>query len=77
MPLALRGVKTRAASAAVLLRRNLLIYGVGGIVVPFVGIKLIDLLLTIVGSHNGLEAEDTAMQESFARRFSCSRCSRS
>ncbi len=45
MPLALRGVKTRAASAAMLLRRNLLIYGVGGMLVPFVGIKLIDLLL--------------------------------
>ena len=49
VPLALRGVKTRAASAAVLLRRNLLIYGVGGIVVPFVGIKLIDGLLTVSG----------------------------
>jgi len=49
VPLALRGVKTRAASAAVLLRRNLLIYGVGGIVVPFVGIKLIDMLLTFAG----------------------------
>jgi len=49
VPLALRGVKTRAASAAVLLRRNLLIYGVGGIIVPFVGIKIIDMLLTIAG----------------------------
>ncbi|MDE1166308.1 MAG: potassium-transporting ATPase subunit KdpB [Pseudomonas sp.] len=46
IPLALRGVRVQAASAAHLLRRNLLIYGVGGIVVPFVGIKLIDLLLT-------------------------------
>ncbi|MET0282136.1 MAG: potassium-transporting ATPase subunit KdpB [Steroidobacteraceae bacterium] len=45
VPLALRGVKTRAASAASLLRRNLLIYGLGGILVPFAGIKLIDLLL--------------------------------
>ncbi len=45
IPLALRGVKTRAASAAQLLRRNLLVYGLGGIVVPFVGIKLIDVLL--------------------------------
>ncbi|HTQ36342.1 MAG TPA: potassium-transporting ATPase subunit KdpB [Steroidobacteraceae bacterium] len=45
VPLALRGVKTRAASAAALLRRNLLVYGLGGIVVPFVGIKLIDMLL--------------------------------
>jgi K+-transporting ATPase ATPase B chain len=49
VPLALRGVKTRAASAAVLLRRNLLLYGLGGIVVPFVGIKLIDLLLVAFG----------------------------
>ena len=46
IPLALRGVRVQAASAAHLLRRNLLIYGVGGLVVPFVGIKLIDLLLT-------------------------------
>ena len=46
IPLALRGVRVQAASAAHLLRRNLLIYGVGGLVVPFVGIKLIDMLLT-------------------------------
>lgn len=46
IPLALRGVRVQAVSAAHLLRRNLLIYGVGGLVVPFVGIKLIDLLLT-------------------------------
>ncbi|WP_116810552.1 potassium-transporting ATPase subunit KdpB [Steroidobacter cummioxidans] len=45
VPLALRGVKTRATSAAQLLRRNLLIYGAGGLVVPFIGIKIIDLLL--------------------------------
>jgi K+-transporting ATPase ATPase B chain len=45
VPLALRGVKTRAASAAILLRRNLLIYGLGGITIPFIGIKLIDLLV--------------------------------
>jgi K+-transporting ATPase ATPase B chain len=49
VPLALRGVKTRAASAAMLLRRNLLIYGLGGIIVPFIGIKLIDLLLVAFG----------------------------
>jgi K+-transporting ATPase ATPase B chain len=49
VPLALRGVKTRAASAALLLRRNLLWYGLGGILVPFVGIKLIDLLLVVLG----------------------------
>jgi K+-transporting ATPase ATPase B chain len=49
VPLALRGVKTRAASAAHLLRRNLLVYGLGGLVVPFIGIKLIDLLLAATG----------------------------
>jgi K+-transporting ATPase ATPase B chain len=49
VPLALRGVKTRAASAAILLRRNLLIYGLGGVIVPFIGIKLIDLLLVAFG----------------------------
>lgn len=49
VPLALRGVKTRATSAALLLRRNLLIYGVGGLIVPFIGIKLIDLLLVAFG----------------------------
>jgi potassium-transporting ATPase ATP-binding subunit len=46
VPLALRGVRYRAASAQQLLWRNLLIYGVGGLIAPFVGIKLIDLLLT-------------------------------
>ncbi|MGH8316165.1 MAG: potassium-transporting ATPase subunit KdpB, partial [Steroidobacterales bacterium] len=48
IPLALKGVKYRAIGAAVLLRRNLLIYGLGGIVVPFLGIKLIDLGLAAV-----------------------------
>jgi len=45
IPLALRGVKYRALGASVLLRRNVLIYGVGGLIVPFVGIKAIDLLM--------------------------------
>ena len=45
IPLALRGVAYRPLGAAVLLRRNLLIYGVGGILLPFIGIKLIDLIL--------------------------------
>jgi K+-transporting ATPase ATPase B chain len=45
VPLALKGVKYRAIGANVLLRNNLLIYGLGGVIVPFVGIKLIDLLL--------------------------------
>jgi K+-transporting ATPase ATPase B chain len=49
VPLALRGVKTRAASAPQLLRRNLLIYGLGGIVVPFIGIKAIDLIIAGLG----------------------------
>jgi len=49
IPLALRGVKYRPMPAAELLRRNLLIYGVGGIVVPFLGIKLIDMLITRIG----------------------------
>lgn len=49
IPLALRGVKYRPLGAAALLRDNLLIYGVGGVVVPFIGIKLIDLLITRVG----------------------------
>jgi potassium-transporting ATPase ATP-binding subunit len=46
VPLALRGVRFRPLGAAALLRRNLVIYGLGGLVVPFVGIKLIDLLIT-------------------------------
>jgi K+-transporting ATPase ATPase B chain len=49
IPLALRGVRFRAASAAAVLRRNLLIYGLGGIVIPFVGIKLIDLVVGGLG----------------------------
>jgi potassium-transporting ATPase ATP-binding subunit len=48
IPLALRGIKYRPMSAAALLRRNLLIYGLGGIVVPFIGIKLIDMLIIAV-----------------------------
>ncbi len=49
IPLALRGVQYRPVGAAALLRRSLLVYGLGGIVVPFVGIKLIDLVLGAVG----------------------------
>jgi K+-transporting ATPase ATPase B chain len=49
IPLALRGVKFVAAGAAAVLRRNLLIYGLGGIVAPFVGIKAIDLVITALG----------------------------
>jgi potassium-transporting ATPase ATP-binding subunit len=49
IPLALRGVKYRPMGAAALLRNNLLIYGAGGIVIPFIGIKLIDMLITSAG----------------------------
>jgi K+-transporting ATPase ATPase B chain len=49
IPLALRGVRFRPASAAAMLRRNLLIYGAGGLVAPFVGIKLIDLAIGALG----------------------------
>ncbi len=49
IPLALRGVKWRPTSALSILRRNVLIYGVGGMVVPFAFIKLIDLFLTAIG----------------------------
>jgi K+-transporting ATPase ATPase B chain len=49
VPLALRGVRYRSVGAAAVLQRNLLIYGAGGIVVPFIGIKLIDLILAASG----------------------------
>ena len=49
IPLALKGVKYRPAGAAALLRRNVMIYGVGGIIAPFIGIKLIDMLLSALG----------------------------
>jgi len=48
IPLALRGVRYRPSSAAALLRRNLLIYGVGGLILPFIGIKLIDILISLM-----------------------------
>jgi potassium-transporting ATPase ATP-binding subunit len=51
VPLALRGVRYRPVGATALLRRNLLIYGVGGLIAPFVGIKLLDLIV-----HNLLGA---------------------
>jgi K+-transporting ATPase ATPase B chain len=49
IPLALKGVKYRALGAASLLRRNLLIYGLGGILLPFPFMKLIDMLITAMG----------------------------
>ena len=51
VPLALRGVRYRPVGATALLRRNLLIYGLGGVIAPFIGIKLIDLVV-----HNLLGA---------------------
>ncbi len=51
IPLALRGVRYRPIGATALLRRNMLIYGLGGIIAPFIGIKLIDLVV-----HNLLGA---------------------
>jgi K+-transporting ATPase ATPase B chain len=51
IPIALKGVAYRPIGASALLRRNLLIYGLGGIIAPFIGIKLIDLLI-----HNLLGA---------------------
>ncbi|MCM3615351.1 potassium-transporting ATPase subunit B [Microbacterium enclense] len=48
IPLALRGVKYRAASASSILSRNLLVYGLGGVLVPFIGIKLIDLVVSLL-----------------------------
>jgi len=49
IPLALKGVRYRPLGASILLRRNLLIYGLGGLLVPFVGIKLVDMVLTALG----------------------------
>jgi K+-transporting ATPase ATPase B chain len=49
IPLALRGIKYRPMGAAAILRRNLIIYGFGGVIVPFFGIKLIDMLITRIG----------------------------
>jgi K+-transporting ATPase ATPase B chain len=49
IPLALKCIAYRAIGAAALLRRNLLIYGVGGLVAPFVGIKIIDIIVSAVG----------------------------
>ena len=47
IPLALRGVTYKPIGASALLRRNLFIYGLGGVIVPFVGIKLIDMLISV------------------------------
>jgi K+-transporting ATPase ATPase B chain len=49
IPLALRGVRFRARSAAAVLRRNLLVFGLGGVLLPFIGIKLIDVVVSGLG----------------------------
>jgi K+-transporting ATPase ATPase B chain len=49
IPLALRGIAYQPLGAAAILRRNLLIYGVGGVILPFIGIKAIDLLVVAIG----------------------------
>jgi K+-transporting ATPase ATPase B chain len=49
IPLALKGVKYREVPASKLLARNMLIYGLGGIIAPFIAIKLIDMFLTVIG----------------------------
>jgi K+-transporting ATPase ATPase B chain len=49
IPLSLRGVRFRAEGASAMLRRNLLIYGLGGIVAPFIGIKIVDLFIVAIG----------------------------
>ena len=51
IPIALRGVHFRPSSATAILRRNVLIYGLGGLIVPFMGIKLIDLILTALHAY--------------------------
>ena len=67
IPLALKGVKYRPVGAASILRRNMLIYGVGGILLPFVGIKLIDLLL-VAPEPRLIQGERSCL------RNSCLRC---
>jgi K+-transporting ATPase ATPase B chain len=53
IPLALRGVRYKPSSASALLRRNLWIYGVGGLIIPFIGIKLIDLIIMNIPGFGG------------------------
>ena len=48
IPLALKGVAYRPEGAATILKRNILIYGVGGLIIPFIGIKIIDVLITLL-----------------------------
>jgi K+-transporting ATPase ATPase B chain len=53
IPLALRGVRYRPSSASSMLRRNLWIYGAGGLIVPFIGIKAIDLIIAFIPGFGG------------------------
>src|SRR5258708_35008993 len=60
IPLALRGVRYRPLGAAALLQRNLLIYGLGGIIAPFIGIKFIDVLLTYLRVGLGIYGKESS-----------------
>src|SRR5205807_1113778 len=71
IPLALKGVKFRALGAAAVLRRNLFIYGVGGVVAPFVGIKAIDVVISALGVHRWCDDSWRPVWRS-PRRSSCS-----
>ena len=51
VPLALKGVKYRPIGASAILRRNIVIYGLGGLIAPFIGIKLIDIILQLLKFH--------------------------
>jgi len=53
IPLALRGVRYRPSSASAMLRRNLWVYGVGGLIIPFIGIKAIDLIIQFIPGFGG------------------------
>ncbi|HMI25391.1 MAG TPA: hypothetical protein VK594_12965, partial [Streptosporangiaceae bacterium] len=53
IPLALRGVRYRPSSASAMLRRNLWIYGIGGLIIPFIGIKIIDLIIMNIPGFGG------------------------
>ena len=69
IPIALKGVTYRPVGADALLRRNLLVWGVGGVVVPFVGIKLIDLILWARRPRSGVPGEST--MKTFVRISGC------
>jgi len=64
IPLALKGVAYRAIGAGALLQRNLMIYGVGGIIIPFIGIKAIDLVVAALHLANTVTARSEATKQS-------------